>query len=135
MRLSGAIYNEFPPHGKRCMVTTDYGSGGHLKEPNQYGSGTAECELIGGRDAPASLICIIDSQSVKLKGKRGGWCLEVTLHVAKPPAGERHGDESSKSERRKRHIVVDVLGLILGCFAQVLQILPILRRLKYYCGV
>jgi len=50
------------------------------------------------RNAQPSLV-IIDSQSVKL-GQRGGTRLDGNKFV----------------KGRKRHIVVDVLGLVLGCY-------------------
>ena len=56
--------------------------------------------LAAGREAEPSL-AIIDSQSVKL-GQKGG---------------EAHGfDGNKKVKGRKRHLVVDVLGLVLGCY-------------------
>lgn len=53
-----------------------------------------------GREEEPSLT-IIDSQSVKL-GQRGG--------------EEQGVDGNKKVKGRKRHIVVDVLGLVLGCY-------------------
>jgi transposase len=53
-----------------------------------------------GREKEPSLT-IIDSQSVKL-GQRGG--------------EEQGVDGNKKVKGRKRHIVVDVLGLVLGCY-------------------
>jgi len=52
-----------------------------------------------GSECTAQLLVIIDSQSVKL-GKRGGTRLDGNKFV----------------KGRKRHIVVDVLGLVLGCY-------------------
>ncbi|WP_242050503.1 IS5 family transposase [Oculatella sp. FACHB-28] len=65
-----------------------------------------EVRLQEGRQAQPSLV-IIDSQSVKLGTKRG----------------EEQGVDGFKQVKgRKRHIVVDVLGLVLGCYVTAANI-------------
>lgn len=90
--------------GKPCMGTSDCGS--------DYGCGSrligfwcSECEKREVRAAEPSL-AIIDSQSIKLGQKAGGWCLEATSRLGiEHPAGKNTGSMvTNKVKGHKRHM-------------------------------
>jgi len=79
----------------QCMDTIDEG------QIRSVGANQQRLSAAGIGWSEATKLAIIDSQSVKL-GQKGG--------------GEHGFDGNKRVCIRKRHIVVDVLGLVLGCY-------------------
>jgi len=84
-------------HGKRCTDTTAVGEIGGGEQINDVL--VRQVRQAAGRNAQPSLV-IIDSSPLNLDKKGGGTRLDGNKFV----------------KGRKRHIVVDVLGLVLGCY-------------------